>query len=84
MSMILNWISDKLGYSPSNDIIDLYFVMSDLKDITLTPEEILEAAELGQAAMKAKQQSYKSTKGARCGGSNPYTGDDRAIGKTVL
>ena len=83
MSMILNWITDKLGYNASNDIIDLYFVMSDLKDITLTPDEILEDAELGAAAMKTTQ-SYKSTKGQRYGGSNPYTGDNRAVGKTVL
>ena len=39
--MIFSWVSDRLA---SSDIIDLYFVLSDLADITLTESEYYESA----------------------------------------
>ncbi len=38
---VLNWASDRLA---SSDIIDLYFVVSDLIDIPLSDDELYETA----------------------------------------
>jgi hypothetical protein len=39
--ILLNWVADRFA---SSDIIDLYFVLSDLVDIHLTEAERCEAA----------------------------------------
>ena len=39
--MLFNWVSDRFA---SSDIIDLYFVLSDLVDIPLTEAERCETA----------------------------------------
>jgi hypothetical protein len=39
--MLFNWVSDRFA---SSDIIDLYFVLSDLVDIPISESERYEAA----------------------------------------
>ena len=48
--MILNWVADTFAQS---DIIDLYFVVSDLIDIPLSDDEIFETAYYDTMAMRA-------------------------------
>jgi len=47
MSDIVNWFIDRL---PSNDFVDVYFVLSDLVDINLTDAERCETASLDSLA----------------------------------
>ena len=39
--ILIDWVADKF---PASDIIDLYFVLSDLVDIPLTESELCETA----------------------------------------
>lgn len=43
----VDWMFNNL---PNDDVIDLYFILSDMKDITLTPAEIAEGAGYDSAA----------------------------------
>lgn len=65
--MLLNWVADTLAHS---DIIDLYFILSDLVDINLTEEERCETAYFDAMA--------SATVNAHCGDSGT------PIGKLVL
>ena len=60
------------------DILDLHITLSELVD--LPPETS------GERATRAYYDSMAtdSARGHHGGGSNPYTGDDTPIGKTVL
>lgn len=71
---LLNWVADTFA---RNDVIDLYFVVSDLVDIPRSEDEIWQDRHFD--AMAAH-----TANGRKGGGSNPYTGDDTPIGKTVI
>ena len=45
---MIGWITDKLS---SSDLIDLYFVLSDLVDVNLTDAELCETASLDSLAV---------------------------------
>jgi hypothetical protein len=67
--MILNWVADTFTQS---DIIDLYFVASDLIDIPITDDEKFEMACGDTMAMRAVENLN----------GNEYTGVP--LGKLVL
>ena len=71
----LNWITDSLSRF---DILDLHVVLSELID--LPPETSSERATRAYYDSMATD----TARGYHSGGSNPYTGDDTPIGKTVL
>jgi siroheme synthase (precorrin-2 oxidase/ferrochelatase) len=50
--MILNWVADTFARS---DIIDLYFIVSDLIDIPLTDDELCEQAYFDTMAMRTAE-----------------------------
>lgn len=63
---IINFLIDSL---PSEDVIDLYFVLSDLKDINLTDAEMCESASLDSLANATVRE---------------HSGKDVPIGKLVI
>ena len=65
---LVNWILDQLNDGLSGDVIDSYFVMSDLKDIRLTDAELVQTAECDSLAEKTTKRKNKNR---------------RPIGKTV-
>lgn len=50
---IINWVVDHLA---PEDVIDLYFIMSDLVDINLTDAEICERASLDSLATETLRE----------------------------
>ena len=52
--MLLNWVADTLTRS---DIIDLYFIISDLVDIPLTQAELCETAYYDSLAMNTVESA---------------------------
>lgn len=50
----VNWVIDTLG---NMEIIDLYFILSDLFEINLTPGEIVETAENDSLCMEIFQET---------------------------
>jgi len=91
----VNWVIDSLA---SEDVIDLYFVLSDLKDIFLTPLQWAQQwwgdAATSQVNWEHLDQ-YESIEAAYNPyqaaqdfydrtGINPYTGDETSIAKTVF
>lgn len=71
------WASSFLN---SNQIVDLYFVLTDLLDIPWHPGEYEEVCALDSLATGITS-AYYNEHGT---GSNRYTGDNTPIGKTVL
>ena len=57
MSKFVNWMIDHLS---SRDIIDLYFVQSDLKNLSLTPGERAEMAAYDQLAQETASKAGNS------------------------
>ena len=55
----VNWVIDTLA---SEDVIDLYFVLTDLVDIDLTEDEIYETAHYDAFASAAVQEGSKERK----------------------
>jgi hypothetical protein len=62
----VNWVIDSLA---SEDVIDIYFILSDLVDIDLTAEELCETAYFDALATATV---------------NEYNGDRVPLGKLVL
>ena len=50
--MLFNWVTDRFA---SSDIIDLYFVLSDLVDVLITDEERCETAYFDSMAAEGTQ-----------------------------
>jgi len=51
----VNWVIDSLA---SEDVIDLYFVLSDLVDIDLSPEQIAEQG-IGDALSQSNPSGFR-------------------------
>jgi len=69
MEMILNWVADAFARS---DIIDLYFIVSDLVDIPLTDEQLFEQAH-GDSMSMSQTGGYRISADGRsvnAGGKN--------------
>jgi len=64
--ILLNWIADTFA---KTDVIDLYFILSDLVDIPISEAELCETAYFDAMASESVNQ---------------YTGDNTPIGKTVI
>jgi len=59
MSTFVNWVIDTLA---SEDVIDLYFILSDLVDIELSEAEICENAYFDALASETVQENKKNRK----------------------
>lgn len=55
----VNWMFDSLA---SEDVIDLYFILSDLVDINLTEAELTESACFDSMASSAAQEHKGESK----------------------
>lgn len=58
MSGFLTWMADRA----SDAVIDLYFTISDLKDIEINQSEIDESAAMDGAAMEQATKAKKAKK----------------------
>ncbi len=67
--MLLNWVTDRIA---SSDIIDLYFVLSDLVDIPLSETELYETGYFDAFATFTSASE------------NPSRSNNIPIGKQVL
>jgi hypothetical protein len=56
MSTFVNWVIDTLA---SEDVIDLYFILSDLVDIELSEAEIYESAYFDAMASETVRENKK-------------------------
>ena len=56
--MLLNWVADTFTRS---DIIDLYFIISDLVDLPITEAELCETAYFDALAMNTLSEADRPT-----------------------